>query len=200
MSNHFEAGDMNATGSQPSAAEALCLACGMCCNGAIFGDVKLQQGDNADRLRGLGLVLRALPNKPRSVDAPGMKAKTAKWHFAQPCSAHDGCACRIYSERPEHCRNFRCALLKRFDTGGIGMKQALATVGEARQKMDGVRTLLEELGDRELASPIRLRFRRTSKRVENEWVRGEQAETFAQLTQAMHEFNLLLSRSFYPGD
>src|SRR5437879_4693777 len=46
----------------------LCLECGLCCNGVIFADVRLQAGEDATALRNLGLSVSR--NK-----------------FSQPCSA-----------------------------------------------------------------------------------------------------------------
>src|SRR5438132_2396309 len=38
-------------------AEDLCLECGLCCNGVIFADVRLQPGDDPKRLKALGLAV-----------------------------------------------------------------------------------------------------------------------------------------------
>ena len=38
--------------------QALCLECGLCCNGVLFADVRLQDGDKAEKLRGWGWRFR----------------------------------------------------------------------------------------------------------------------------------------------
>ena len=71
-----------AVGSEASA-QSLCLACGLCCNGVLFKDVELREGDDAAKLKSLGLPLEQLKRKRR---------------FPQPCAAL--CAdnrCRIYA-------------------------------------------------------------------------------------------------------
>ena len=50
----------------------LCPNCGLCCNGVLFADVELRAGDDAKKLKKLGLE-------------PHPKPKT-KMAFAQPCA------------------------------------------------------------------------------------------------------------------
>ena len=50
-------------------ATQLCLACGLCCNGALFKDVKLQSGDDPEQLASLGLPLTALRRRQREETA-----------------------------------------------------------------------------------------------------------------------------------
>src|ERR1041385_5603363 len=90
----------------PNDSNSLCLECGLCCNGVIFADVRLQPGDNAPRLQSLGL--KFLPNR---------QSQIANRKFSQPCAAFAGCKCTIYSERPTYCRKFECLLLKSVKTG-----------------------------------------------------------------------------------
>lgn len=52
--------------------------------------------------------------------------------FALPCARFAGC-CTIYDQRPEACRGFRCALLRRLDDREIGLDAALDIVTEARR-------------------------------------------------------------------
>src|SRR5262249_21335737 len=97
-------------------AEAICLECGLCCNGVIFARVPLQAGDDAHRLKSLGLNL--------SNRVP---------HFPQPCGAFDGCCCRLYSERPHYCREFECLLLKRVKERPSEKSAALQTIRRTRE-------------------------------------------------------------------
>src|ERR1022692_2086903 len=73
----------------------LCLECGLCCNGVIFARGQLQPADDVARLQTLGLTLVA-----------NRKAETGKQKFTQPCTAFDGCRCKIYGDRPQYCRGF----------------------------------------------------------------------------------------------
>lgn len=167
-----------------SVAEGLCRACGLCCNGVIFADVKLQRGDNAERLRGLGLTF---------------KPANAATKFTQPCAAFEGCRCRIYAERPRYCREFECALLKNVVAGETGRAQAFDIVGQAHERVNKVRQLLHELGETEESEPLDRRFRRLGKRLEEGALDEASAGLYGELTLAVQDLNVLLSQAFYPG-
>jgi Fe-S-cluster containining protein len=172
----------------------LCLACGLCCNGVIFADVKLQPEEDADHLRAIGLrlILKAEAGGPRS--APRTP------HFRQPCAALDGCTCRIYSERPKYCRQFECLLLKSVKAGRTRSPAALAIIRDARKRAEKVRRLLRALGDADEEVALNVRFQRTARRLEAAGLDKQAADTYGELTLAVHDLNLLLSERFYPGD
>jgi hypothetical protein len=166
---------------------ALCPACGLCCNGVIFANVGLRRSDDATRLRSLGLPVCI----PHSALRPP--------HIAQPCAAFDGCRCRVYADRPQYCREFECVLLKSVKAGHTEPAAALRIIRTARERADKVRRLLSALGDADEQFPLSARFRRTGKRLkERDWDK-ETADTYAQLTLAVHDLNLLLGDAFYPG-
>lgn len=177
-----------------SPAENLCLACGLCCNGVIFADVKLQAGDDLERLRSLGLPLQG-PGGAENRAPPA----AIQFKFRQPCAAHDGCRCGIYSDRPLYCRRFECLLLKSVIAGKTPQTDALRLISKARQAADTVRYLLSELGDSEETLALAARFRRTRRRLERGGLDEATAELYGKLTLAVHELNLLISQAFYPG-
>lgn len=88
----------------------ICLECGLCCNGGIFGRVRLTDEDRA-RLHAA------------SVDTPPDE-------LPQPCPFWGG-SCSIYSARPGSCRQFRCKLLRGLDEGSIGFAEARSHVKTA---------------------------------------------------------------------
>lgn len=166
--------------------EALCLVCGLCCNGVIFADVQLQSGDEAARVQTLGLRLKSGGRcQPRLV---------------QPCEAYDGNRCQIYTERPKYCSEFECLLLKSVKAGRTEPPIALRIVGRAREQADKVRRLLRELGDTDEALALATRFRRMASRLERSELNDVTADLHAQLTLAVHELNRLLAGAFYPGE
>ncbi|MBI2949551.1 MAG: YkgJ family cysteine cluster protein [Verrucomicrobia bacterium] len=171
------------TSSPTAAAESLCLSCGLCCNGVLFKDVELREGDNAEQLESIGLPLERLKKKIR---------------FPQPCAALCGDnRCRIYADRPVRCRQFECALLKEVNAGHVEMSAALRIVRTARERAGKVQRRLAELGDTDTALALSIRFRRTKRRVESGALDEETAETFSRLTLAVHDLNLLLRDSFF---
>ncbi len=180
---------------------ALCLQCGLCCNGVIFADVRLQPGDDAERLRALGLPLAPVSSRSaktaRAVAAASGTFTAAK--FSQPCAALEGCRCKIYANRPNYCREFECALLKSVAQGHTGWEAALEVIQSARRRVEEVRSLLSQCGDTDEELPLAARFRRTARRIERQDLTEETAEVYSRLTLAVHDLNLLLADAFYPG-
>ena len=165
----------------------LCLSCGLCCNGVIFADVKLQPGDDAERLRSLGLPVslpRSTHNTPR---------------LTQPCAALDGCRCRVYSDRPKYCREFECALFKNAEAGRTPPATALRLVRASRGRAEKVRGLLRALADKNEEVSLGIRFRRVARRLQRTELDEETAGTYGQLTLAVHNLNLMVGKAFYPG-
>src|SRR5271170_4181088 len=113
---------LNATvmsaGRPTDAVAQLCPNCGLCCNGVLFADVELRAGDDAERLRQLGLTLE--------------KKGQGRLAFVQPCACFDGKFCGIYADRPKRCRTFECGLLKRVQAGGLDADAALKTIAKTK--------------------------------------------------------------------
>lgn len=168
----------------PGDANSLCLECGLCCNGVIFADVQLRPGDNAARLRALGLAF-----------APKSNAGVEK--FRQPCAAFGGCKCNIYSERPKYCREFECLLLKNVQAGEVKFNEARRLIRSALKQADTVKKLLRVLGDTDESLALIKRFQRIQRKVEREPYDKNAAHTFSELTIAVHGLNMLLSERFY---
>ncbi len=125
--------------------DQLCPKCGLCCNGVLFADVRLQKGDDARRLTELGLLLKEKAGRPA---------------FPQPCSCFDGAHCGIYAERPEYCRAFECGLLKRVQAGKMDPDIALRKIAEAQRLAERVRQWLRRLGDRNETLALTRRYAR----------------------------------------
>jgi Fe-S-cluster containining protein len=165
--------------------QELCLACGLCCNGAIFADVRLLVEDNVKDLADLGLNLKSRGSARRPL-------------LVQPCAAHDGCRCNIYEKRPGYCRQFDCALLKSYWQGHVRKDKALRIIRSARKQITTVKQLLRDLGDTDESLSIRTRFRQTAKRLERNPNESD-SNVFSRLTIAFHEFNRFIAENFYPG-
>ncbi len=151
----------------------------MCCNGVIFADVRLQPGDDPALMKSIGLQLSG----DRS--------------FKQPCSALEGCRCRVYENRPAHCRGFECRLLKRVQAGQFGAEVALGVIKGTQAKAEEIRDLFQALGDTDSHQALRTRFRRLQRRLEKVELSRETAEIYGRLTLAVHSLNLRISQWFY---
>jgi Fe-S-cluster containining protein len=159
--------------------QGLCLECGLCCNGVLFTDVRLQAGDDAKRLTDLGIQV-----------SKGVR-------FKQPCSALQGCECRIYAARPGHCRNFECLLFGKVKRGEIGVEDSRQIVRRARAAVARVEELLAKLGANDKHLPLRKRFQTQVKKMERGEAGRKEAELFAELTVVYHELTVLLREEFY---
>jgi Fe-S-cluster containining protein len=115
--------------------DQLCPNCGLCCDSTLFADVELRAGDDAKRLKKLGLTI--------------LKKTPTKLTFAQPCACFDGKLCGIYGDRPKRCRLFECGLLKRVEADEMTAGAALKKIAEAKSRAEKVRELLRSLGQRE---------------------------------------------------
>ena len=120
--------------------------------------------------------------------------RSRAWHFAAISSV------AVYAERPTHCRDFECALFIAVAGGELETTAAQRAIGLARQRAQRVRRLLRALGDHDETKALNVRFRKTRRRFENMPIGEDAAATFAQLTLAVHDLNLLLGEKFYPGD
>jgi Fe-S-cluster containining protein len=121
----------------------LCPACGLCCNGVLFGDVELQRGDDSK------LIAKA---------AVKLFSKGRKTAFAQPCSCLVNGLCRIYENRPKRCAAFDCGLLKRVQAGKTSAAAALKKISEAKRRAEEVRRLVRELGNTDESVPLNQRY------------------------------------------
>lgn len=133
--------------SNTDAISRLCPACGLCCNGVLFGDVELQRGDDAKVLTKLGIDLFR---------------KGRKTAFSQPCSCFDGERCNIYAHRPEQCCAFECGLLKRVKAGRLTPGAALKTIAETRRNSAAVLELVRKLGNLDEHQPLNQRYARVA--------------------------------------
>jgi len=170
--------------------EQLCLACGLCCDGSLFGHVRLGLQDDAKKLKALGL--------PVSIS----RTHTPVLRFRQPCSALcEDRRCRVYADRPSQCRTFECRVFQDVQAGRSEFPAALRLVNLAWRRANRVRALLRKLGDTEEHRSLNERFHRAQTRMESGAVEAGQGEVFAELTQAVHSFQLLAHDAFYtrPG-
>ena len=131
------------TANSAAAIAKLCPACGLCCNGVLFGDVELQREDDAKLLGKLGVHLFR---------------KGRKTAFAQPCACLVNGLCRIYADRPKRCATFDCGLLKRVQGGKTTSAIALKKIGEAKRRAAEVLKLVRQLGDTDESLPLNQRY------------------------------------------
>ncbi len=110
-------------------ASELCLACGLCCQGALHSRAALKPDETEVALRN-GMTLTVLDD-----GSPG---------FDQPCPCHQSGACSIYgSTRPRVCSDYKCRLLKQYLRGEITLVMGLEIVARTKRLIEAVRAGLE---------------------------------------------------------
>lgn len=157
-----------------AAASALCVACGICCEGVLHRKATLDPED-VEPSRQLGLRL-----------AEG--AEPAALHL--PCPKFDGC-CTVYAGRPRVCRRYACKLLQQATRGEIAHQAARDRIATARERVAEVRFLLppdeEGVG---LWRQIEALAGAAGMSPESEEFRHDQAELVLNLTLLGHWLDL----------
>jgi len=159
----------------------LCPKCGLCCNGVLFADVRLQKADNVRRLTELGLSLKKKAGQPA---------------FPQPCAGLDGTLCRIYADRPQHCQAFACGLLKRVQAGEMEADTALAKIVGAQRLAEKVRRLLRQLGNEDEQQALTRRYARVMRKPVDLSGPEEAVEGRGELMLAVNELMQALQGDF----
>lgn len=159
----------------------LCHQCGLCCNGVLFSNLKLQPSDNLESLAQLGLH----PLK-----------RGQSFRIPQPCPALQGTLCTIYSERPSYCRQFECRLLQKVNARQLSLAQAERVVAEAKRRAQTVRDWVRELGQTDETLPLNVRYRRIMKEP-LDLTKGRQTDKLrGQFMQAVDELMQYVQKEF----
>ena len=97
--------------------EALCLHCGLCCDGSLFSFLGIQPGE-VERLGRRGLAVAARPDGRLALD------------LSRGCPGLSGKCCTLYQDRPQACRDYRCLLFMALEEGEVGLPEAKSVVDE----------------------------------------------------------------------
>jgi hypothetical protein len=153
---------------------ALCLQCGMCCNGVLFADVRRERDDPSPLFEQYG---------PR---------------VAQPCPAFNfqTCACAIYAGRPARCRKFECRQLLGVRDGTTTTPKALRQIRTARRLVVKVEKLLGQLGFNDVRLPLKSRFQKCQRAAGLGKISAFDLGLLAKVQLAFHQLNLLLAKEF----
>ncbi len=172
----------------------LCRQCGLCCNGVIFANLRLDERDEVERLQSL-LSLRRMRGGKGLDDS-------VSFQFSQPCAAFRSGQCGIYPERPRYCSEFRCRLLQRVITQKHSAAAALGKIARTGKLANEIARTLDmvEGNSRRRMWPLARRYREIMKSTARDGATPETAAELGRLTQSMHKLSLRLARDFYPGE
>lgn len=149
-----------------AAAAALCEECGLCCNGVLFDQVRLQPGDGVKPLVALGLKIKK------------------RRFFPQPCRALCGTRCTIYLQRPVRCREFECYQFQQVAGGQLPAAQARQTIARTRALVDRVEQSLEGTAGGNRRKPL---AQRVATALQGEIPPGMASSALSQAMQALQE-------------
>ena len=169
---------------KPSLTDTLCTRCGLCCDGSLFADVELANGDEASALEVMGLEI-----EDADEDDSGL--------LVQPCGALQGKRCRIYPHRPDCCRTFACRLLQGVERGMVGVERANEKIAEALKRIEHVKELVVQLGTG--AELLPLKERCVEALTLSETADLEMNQKRAELQAAMTAVERLLQATFLGG-
>ena len=112
-------------GSEAAAPDAsrLCLACGICCQGAFHFGARVDDGEHA-AVHALGLTIQDSEEGPV---------------FPLPCPLHQENRCTVYADRPSACRFYQCKLLRRYLAGKVTWDDCVRRVELAKDLLVRVR-------------------------------------------------------------
>lgn len=164
-----------------NAANRLCNACGLCCNGVMFHTVQLQPGDVPQALVALGLRI---------------KRKKGHSYILQPCPAYRESCCSIYPSRPERCRLFECQQLKRLAAEEITEMAALEKIGDVRQRVRRINALLERAGTTNEKRPLSKRCEKIMAEPLHASSEAETVKLHQELTREMEALEVILDEHF----
>lgn len=92
-------------------ASVLCRSCGMCCDGTLFTQARIE---TTDRARQLGLEVFT---------------HESALYFHQPCPHYAG-SCRVYPHRPAVCANYLCTPMRQLRRSRLSVAEIKALIAE----------------------------------------------------------------------
>ena len=123
----------NDTGRPDSDGSALCLACGLCCQGVLHRSASLQPNEKEFAVS-LGLELY-----PKNPDRTPDQCADQPQGFSLPCPLHQDGQCSVYPTRPHVCGAYRCELLKKYLNGTSSLEKCLEVVRDAKALVNSIR-------------------------------------------------------------
>ena len=113
--------------------QTLCLYCGFCCDGSLFGLARIGKAEEVESLEGKWFVIRREDGK--------------NW-FLQPCPHYRNEKCRIYDDnsKPLICSDYKCILLKKCLNGDMSWLTAGKIIHNTKKVMADVKSSLRSSG------------------------------------------------------
>jgi len=167
----------------PEAEQTICVSCGFCCNGTLFGHANLQAGEKG-----------SLPEK---IEQAWFK-NGEKEAFRLPCLYFKG-KCSIYGQKKAIvCSSYRCKLLKDFSEDRISLDEALQLVKNAHSQRAAILKLAGKVMKTNDNPPFRHLVTEIKQWNDDQTDNGVATEELKTLTAHCNIFEALLIRHFKP--
>lgn len=97
--------------------QRLCKACGFCCDGTLFVNVRIREEEPVDTYKKVGLQI--------AESTEGLVT------MKQPCASFKDQCCQTYQCRPLRCGEFKCKLLKQTGQGTMTETEAMSIIEDS---------------------------------------------------------------------
>jgi hypothetical protein len=167
----------------PENEQAVCITCGLCCDGTLFGHAVLKDGEKG-----------SLPD----LIEKNVFILDGKNYFRLPCLYFEG-RCTIYgSSRADVCGSYRCRLLGDMAAGRIRPGEAFEIVRRARLMRQDIREAYRSFSGNEEELPLTVILRELGRYHERMAGGGEPDTGYEMLQAQCNIFEALLIRHFRP--
>lgn len=161
--------------------QRICGACGLCCDGTLFADVRLREEDDPKDLLTLGFKL---------------KRRKGYYFFKQPCQAKTEGECQIYENRPSRCRAFECRQLLDLKDEQITEDSVLEVIRSTRDLTSQIDELLTQAGDDRKNRSLMQRFEHVMSEPVDLSEGDEPFQIRGELNGLMEELDEVLNENF----
>lgn len=107
----------------------ICVKCGLCCDGTIFTQARLNYEDAPTACKAKGIEL---------IEVGGNDS------IYLPCSRLTNKTCSIYRDRPSVCKNYKCKLLTAYETGQTTYENAISLIISVTNLRDKLRAQIQQ--------------------------------------------------------
>ena len=157
----------------------ICLSCGLCCDGTLIGFVQL---DNEELSR---------VNQLMDIEQTGENGM-----FFLPCNELGCNGCKIYSQRPNACRNFECEVLKSVEKKELSFDKATEVIDVVKQKKMAIEKQIATLQIELQSKSFHFKTLELKKVLRKDKSELSLSQSHQELKLELEELEKVLSKSF----
>lgn len=158
---------------------AVCLSCGLCCDGTLIGFVQLDE-EEISRVR----------------DLMPIEESHGQGFFVHPCSQLCGTSCQVYTDRPKQCAAFQCGLLKKVSSGEQDKTSAISSIEAVKVLRMELNALLDEWALPLQSKSFYFSLLEVEKILQKRALEGESTAQEKLFFQRLKKFEALISEGF----